>query len=259
MPVRVTNPDNHLGVLARIALLVAVGDWLTKAVASRLVGSDPVVFTERLRFAVLHNDGAAFGLSAGAWTWPLNLSLTLVAIVLMVPVARDLARIDDAAPRALGLIMGGAMGNLASLLFGPPGVVDFISVSVGSHSELVLNVADIAAYAGLAMMLRTGYLIVAEMRKSARPRRTVQVQHWATVARRAFSDREVPRSVPVADKVTTESEVVVPRPESVRRSELNDLAMTEDPKVIDIRPHLNRLEMRALRPLNFEQFQSRAD
>ena len=133
MPVRVTNPQSHLGVLARIALLVAIGDWLTKAVAARLVGSDPVELTERLRFAVVHNDGTAFGLSAGAYTWPLNLALTLVAIVLMVPVARDLARIDEASPRALGLIMGGAMGNLASLLFGPPGVVDFISVSMGAE------------------------------------------------------------------------------------------------------------------------------
>jgi lipoprotein signal peptidase len=259
MTVRVTKTDNHLGVLTRIAVLVAIGDWLTKAVASRLVGSEPVVFTERLRFAVLHNDGAAFGLSAGAWTWPLNLALTLAAIVLMVPVARDLARIDDAAPRALGLIMGGAMGNLASLLLGPPGVVDFISVSIGAHSELVLNVADIAAYAGLAMMLRTGYLIVAEMRKSLQPRRTVQVQHWVTVARRSFLDREVPRPVSIADKTTSENEVPVPRPESVRRSELGDLAMTDDSKVIDIRPHLNRLEMRAMRPVNLDQFQSRAD
>lgn len=259
MAVRVLKSDKHLTVMTRVALLVAIGDWLTKAAASRLVGSDAVVLTERLRFAVVHNDGTAFGLSAGALTWPLNLALTMAAIVLMVPVARDLARIDDAAPRALGLIMGGAMGNLASLLFGPPGVVDFISIAIGPHSDFVLNVADIAAYAGLAMMLRTGYLIVAEMRRSAQPHKTVQVHHWATVARRGFTDREVPRPVAVADKVTEEVEVVVPRPESVRRAELNDLTMTEEAKVIDIRPHLNKLEMRALRPAPFEQFRGRLD
>ena len=260
MPVRVTDPHSHLGVLTRIALLVAIGDWLTKAVASRVVGTDAVVLTERLRFAVVHNDGAAFGLSAGALTWPLNLALTLVAIVLMVPVARDLARIDDASPRALGLIMGGAMGNLASLLFGPPGVVDFISVSMGAHSELVLNVADIAAYAGLAMMLRTGFLIVSEMRRSAQPRRVVPVQHWATVARRAFSDREVPRAVAVADRFEreVESDVLVPRPESVRRAELTNLPVVEDPKVIDIRPHLNRMDLRPIRP-EFDRFRERVD
>jgi lipoprotein signal peptidase len=238
MKPRLTEPNRHLRILARIALLVAVGDWLTKAVAARLVGSDPLVFSDRFRFAVVHNDAAAFGLSAGAYTWPLNLALTLAAIVLMVPVARDLARIDEAAPRALGLIVGGALGNFASLLLSPPGVVDFISIGFGTHSELVLNVADVAAYIGLAMMLRTGFLLVAEIRRAAQPRRTVQVQHWATVARRAFLDREVVRPVALADRPRPENEVVVPRPESVRRAELIDLEVIPDPKVIDIRPHL---------------------
>ena len=258
MPVRVTNSNNHLHVMARIALLVAFGDWLTKAVAARVVATDAVVLTERLRFAVVHNDGTAFGLSAGAYTWQLNLALTMAAIVLMVPVARDLARIDDAAPRALGLIMGGAMGNLASLLLGPPGVVDFISISMGAHSELVLNVADIAAYAGLAMMLRTGFLIVAEMRRSVQPRRVVQVQHWVTAARRTFSDREVPRPVAVADRSEVESDLEVPRPESVRRAELTDLTKFDEAKVIDIRPHLNRMDLRPVRS-EFDRFREKAD
>jgi len=237
MQLRVTEPNRHLRVLARIAMLVAVGDWLTKAVAARFVGGEPVVFSERLRFAVVHNDAAAFGMSAGAYTWQLNLALTLAAIVLMVPVARDLAHIDKAAPRALGLIVGGAIGNFASLLLSPPGVVDFISIGVGTHSELVLNVADLAAYVGLAMMLRTAFLLVAEIRRTARPRNTVQVQHWARVARRGFLDREVALPVALADRPVTETEEV-PRPESVRRAELIDLQVQADPKVIDIRPHL---------------------
>ena len=258
MPVRLANSNNHLHVMARIAIVVAIGDWLTKAVAARVVATDAVVLTERLRFAVVHNDGTAFGLSAGAYTWQLNLALTMAAIVLMVPVARDLARIDDAAPRALGLIMGGAMGNLASLLLGPPGVVDFISISMGAHSELVLNVADIAAYAGLAMMLRTGFLIVAEMRRSVQPRRVVQVQHWVTAARRTFSDREVPRPVAVADRSEVESDLEVPRPESVRRAELTDLTKFDEAKVIDIRPHLNRMDLRPVRS-EFDRFREKAD
>lgn len=238
MPFRVTEPHRHLGVLARIAVIVAVGDWLTKAVAARVVGSEAVVLSEKLRFAVVHNDAAAFGLSAGAYTWQLNIALTLAAILLMIPVARDLARIDDAAPRALGLIVGGAFGNLASLLLGPPGVVDFISVSIGDHSALVLNVADLAAYVGLAMMLRTGFLIVAEMRRTARPRRSEQISHWVRAARRSFAEREIKLPVPMADRAADESDLVVPRPESVRRAELLDLEVTGDSKVIDIRPHL---------------------
>ena len=238
MPPRVTEANRHLGVLARIAVLVAIGDWVTKAVAARMVGSEALVFSERIRFAVVHNDAAAFGLSAGAYTWQLNLALTVAAIVLMLPVARDLAKIDKAAPRALGLIVGGAVGNLASLIFGPPGVVDFIAVNFSSHGGLVLNVADLAAYVGLAMMTRTAFLIVAEIRRSARPIRTAQISHWVTATRRAFADREVELPVVAADQAIPESEPVVPRPESVRRSELLDLAATGDPKIIDIRPHL---------------------
>jgi hypothetical protein len=108
-------------------------------------------------------------------------------------------------------------------------------------------------------MLRTGYLIVAEMRRNAQPRRIIQVQHWKTVSRHTFSDREVPRTVPIADQVSNDTEIVVPRPESVRRAELIDLAIVDDSKVIDIRPHLNRMEMRISRPTPFEQFRNRAD
>jgi lipoprotein signal peptidase len=261
MPPRVTETNRHLGVLARIALLVAAGDWLTKAVAARFVGGEALEFSERLRFAVVHNDAGAFGLSAGPYTWQLNLALTLAAIVLMIPVARDLSRIDEAAPRALGLIVGGAVGNLASLILSPAGVVDFIAVSFGAHSGLVLNVADIAAYVGLAMMTRTAFLIVAEIRRSARPTRTAQVAHWVTVARRSFTDREVKVPVPMADRAVPESDLVVPRPESVRRAELLDLEVT-DPKVIDIRPHLTapKAEVKGQR-LEMQRFvwQQRAD
>jgi len=233
-------------ILARIALLVAVGDGLTKAVASRAVGGDPLVFTERLRFAVVHNDGTAFGLSAGTYTWQLNLALTLAAILLMIPVARDLSRIDSAAPRALGLILGGALGNFASLVMSPPGVVDFISVSVTANTDLVLNVADFAAYVGLAMMLRTGYLIVAEMRRTSRPERTALVKHWVLERTRAHGDREVIRTVVLADMVMTVNEAEVARPESVRRTELLDLETAKaDPKVIDIRPHLAHPKLEA--------------
>ncbi len=225
--------------MARIALLVAVGDWLTKAVAARTVAGDPVVLGESLRFAVVHNDGAVLGWSAGAWTWELNLVLTLAAILLMVPVTRDLARIDKAAPRALGLIVGGALGNLASLLLPPPGVVDFISIGVGARSEIVVNVADVAAYAGLAMIARTGFLIVAEIRRSARVSRTDQAVGLGQRSV-AFTDREVSLPVAYADRAQPAvDDVLVPRPESVRRAELADV-QTSDPKVIDIRPHLGR-------------------
>jgi len=252
MPFRVHEPNRHLSILARIAIGVAAVDWLTKALAARIAGVEPIALTSWLRVHVVHNDGTAFGLSAGAYTWQLNLVLTIAAIALMLPVSRDLARIDKSAPRALGLITGGALGNLASLLLSPPGVVDFIAVPVSARSEFVLNLADVAAYIGFAMLVRTGFLIVEEMRYAAQQKSTVQVRHWTTVSKSRIADREVPLTVPIADLILPQDEImvprtdIVPRPESVRRVELMDIEATlVDPKVIDIRPHLStRSEIR---------------
>lgn len=234
-----TEHQRNLAVMARVALLVALGDWVTKAAALRAVDGD-LVISEKLRFAVVHNDAGAFGMSMGAYTWQLNLAITLAAIVFMIPVTRDLARIDSAAPRALGLIMGGALGNLGSLVSSPQGVIDFISVNMGGTSELVLNVADIAAYIGLAMVMRTGFLIVAELRKAAQPMAMVLADAPVTRPWRAtFTEREVPVPVAVAADTPEQHERldITPRPESVRRAELAELA-DADPQVIDIRPHL---------------------
>lgn len=185
------SSGRHLVQLSRIALLVAFGDYATKAAAAAFVGAEPTVFNKWLHFAVVNNDQGAFGLSVGSYTWQLNLALTLSAIALMVSVSRDLARIDSMAPRALGLIVGGAIGNLASLILSPHGVVDFIAVSFNTTSSLVLNVADVAAYAGLAMMLRTGFLIVHRIRKDVPVTTQASVREPPRVLRFALADREV--------------------------------------------------------------------
>lgn len=153
--------------LSRIALLVAAGDLATKWAAKALLSEDPTRFAHWLHLAVVHNRNGAFGWSVGAYTWQLNLALTIAGIVFMVPVSRDLAKIDRAAPLALGLIVGGALGNLASLVTSPDGVVDFISLQFETVG-VVLNAADVAAYVGLAMILRTGTLIIAAMRHEGR-------------------------------------------------------------------------------------------
>ena len=151
--------------LARLATLVAFGDLVTKQIAVVWIGAlDPRALSV-VRFGVVHNDKGAFGLTVGNYTWEVSLALTLAAIALIVPVARDLSRIDDRAPMALGLVAGGAMGNLVSLLASPAGVVDFIAVQRADGAGIVLNVADVAAYAGVAMLMRTAYLVVAAIRQ----------------------------------------------------------------------------------------------
>ena len=154
--------------LFRIATLVALGDLVTKQVALLWIGALEPRAVAAVRFGVVHNDKGAFGLTAGDYTFELSLALTLAAIVLIVPVARDLARIDERAPAALGLIAGGAIGNLVSLLLSPAGVVDFIALQRADGAGIVLNVADIAAYAGVAMLMRTMAMVIAAIRQNRR-------------------------------------------------------------------------------------------
>jgi lipoprotein signal peptidase len=184
---------NHLTTLSRIALLVAAGDYLTKDVASRVLAGDTTVFSHWLRFAVVHNPSGAFGFSAGAYTWQLNLALTLAAIALVLPVARDLARVDRTAPRSLGLIVGGALGNLVSLVNSPHGVVDFIDLRFSDSFGLVVNVADVAAYVGLALIVRTAFRIVVELRQTARAHLSTERDVMSIVTARR--EREVARRV----------------------------------------------------------------
>lgn len=181
--------------LSRIAALVAAGDLVTKQLAVWWIGSLEPKVSSAIRFGVVHNDKGAFGLTAGAYTFELSLALTLAALVLIVPAARDLSRIDERSTTALGLVAGGAIGNLVSLLVTPAGVVDFIAIQRGDGAGIVLNVADVAAYAGVAMLVRTTALVVAAIRRN----REVTIAEHRGKQREAvlnrLSDVEVVRAV----------------------------------------------------------------
>lgn len=180
--------------LARIATLVALGDLMTKQVALLWVGTLEPRVTGLVQFGVVHNDKGAFGLTVGDYTFELSLALTLAALVLIIPVARDLARIDDRSSAALGLIAGGAIGNLVSLLLSPAGVVDFIAVQRADGAGIVLNVADVAAYAGVVMLMRTTAIVIAAIRRN-RDAVPADLSGRRTAALARFADLELVRVV----------------------------------------------------------------
>lgn len=216
----------HVAPLLRVALLIAFGDLLTKQAAVLMLASDATVYSSWLRFTLVHNDAAALGYSFGAYTFQINLFVKLSAILLMLAATRDLARIDSQAPVALGFIVGGALGNLVSLLIHPAGVVDFIAVGVGEGQELVLNAADIAAYTGLAMLGRTAWRVLSMARS---PAHAVISERLAgrTIALRLVGDREIVRSVTArADaRPADEDALWVPR-EKERPTRRDEVAVT---------------------------------
>ena len=152
-----------------VALLVLAGDALTKELAVRFVpagGATLGVFESTVRLLPVYNDRGAFGMGLGDYTWQVGAFLMIGTIALIVRVCRELGAIDPWAPRILGLIAGAAAGNLFSLFTSPTGVPDFLAVRIGG-AELVMNMADIAAYVGMVLLARTAMVIVARLRGSA--------------------------------------------------------------------------------------------
>jgi signal peptidase II len=133
-------------LLGAIALCVVAADQLTKYLALRdLTQSVPVTVIDGwLQLRLIRNSGAAFSLATGS-TWIFTVIATVVSMVI-VRVARQLGSRWWGA--ALGLLLGGAVGNLVDRLTRPPGfgrghVIDFIEYLRFPFMDFpVFNVAD---------------------------------------------------------------------------------------------------------------------
>ncbi|MEN9818368.1 MAG: hypothetical protein RLZ32_2248 [Gemmatimonadota bacterium] len=170
----ITMPLAGPPILARFALvmlLVAGMDLATKQAATLLlVGPTSVVHVaERLSLLLVYNMGNAGGGSVGPYTWHVNVAITVLALALMAAVVTHLAAVDRRATWALGTVGGGALGNLASLLFGPPGVADFLGIHLPGGAMMVANVADLALWMGAAALLPVVWSIVRVLRDDPRP------------------------------------------------------------------------------------------
>ncbi|WP_228122372.1 signal peptidase II [Saccharothrix syringae] len=145
-------PKRRVGLLAVIAPLVLALDLLTKVLAvEHLEGREPVELLGGLLYLPLYrNTGAAFGLAEG---WTVILALIACSVVgFILWIARRLRSVGWAI--GLGLVLGGATGNLVDRVFRAPGplrggVVDFISVlDPWGNFFPVFNLADSAICVG---------------------------------------------------------------------------------------------------------------
>ncbi|MGW3075857.1 signal peptidase II [Kitasatospora sp. NPDC001132] len=137
----------RVGVLLVVAVLAFLIDLGSKLlVVARLENHAAIkVIGDVVTFQVIRNSGAAFGMGQA-----LTVVFTMIAsavIVVIWRIARRLYSLPWAI--ALGLLLGGALGNLTDRLFRAPGVfrghvVDFISV----QHFAVFNLADSAIVCG---------------------------------------------------------------------------------------------------------------
>ncbi len=143
------------GVRARFFALTAVTlflDLATKVWALRTLEGGPILHG-RLNFVLAHNPHGAMGFLRQLPTdarRALLVATGLAASVVIVLMAR---RASPIARAGLGLILGGALGNLIDRAL-RGSVVDFIDViyAPGRHWH-TFNVADIAVVAGAALIV----------------------------------------------------------------------------------------------------------
>jgi signal peptidase II len=157
----------RVGILVGVALFVLAIDVVTKViVVATLSGrrcpssrtSQPCVHVlgSLLQLTLIRNPGAAFGLGA-QYGWAATVVYTAIAIGVIVVILRTSRRIGSLGwAITLGLLLGGATGNLVDRIFRAPGpfrgwVVDWIQVP---HWP-VFNLADSAIVCGgiLAVLL----------------------------------------------------------------------------------------------------------
>jgi signal peptidase II len=144
-----------VAVLAITAVLAVALDQVVKALSTQhLTEGDPVRILGGLVYlSLLRNSGAAFSFGTGfTWVFPV---ITLAVIVWIVWMGRRLRSALWAV--ALGLVLGGALGNLTDRLFRAPGpfrghVVDMLSLFAPyGKGFAVFNVADSCLTVGVIL------------------------------------------------------------------------------------------------------------
>jgi len=138
--------------------VVVVTDVASKALAERMLDTHTVVpvLGDFLRFHLVYNTGAGFGLDLGVHSRWIFLATAALALVVLTRMARNTVPLDRFRLLALGLVAGGAAGNLIDRIRSSLGVADFFDLGIAAARFPTFNVADIGVSAG-AILLAVSY------------------------------------------------------------------------------------------------------
>jgi len=139
-----------LALLGAVAAAVLALDQATKTWAVHALADGPIHVWWRLRFVLALNSGAAFSLATGITPF------VIAGVVVMLAVLLFLSRSVSTRPAAvaLGLVLGGALGNLPDRLVrhNHRSVIDFVDF----RPWPTFNVADAAVVCGAILLVLTG-------------------------------------------------------------------------------------------------------
>jgi signal peptidase II len=146
------RPRRRVRLLAAVAAVVLAVDIVSKVYAVRtLTPGQPVsIIGDTVTWTLVRNSGAAFSMATG-YTWILTLIATAVVVGIFW-MGRRL--VSPWWALGLGMILGGALGNLVDRFFRSPGplrghVVDFLSIGWWP----VFNVADASVVGGAILLV----------------------------------------------------------------------------------------------------------
>lgn len=148
-----------------VALVVVSLDLVTKEIvkASMPINGVPIdVLGEFFRLRHIRNSGGLFGLFPGNAAYFAAVSIIAVGVILWVLVrSEERSRFQQI---ALGLVLGGALGNFHDRIRYRE-VVDFLDVGIGTHRWPTFNVADSGVTIGVSLLVV--WLYVMERRRSS--------------------------------------------------------------------------------------------
>ncbi len=137
-----------------LAAAVLIGDQLVKwwMLAGLLDPPRTIVLAPFMNIVLVLNRGVSFGMFASAPDW-VPWALVAMSVVIAAALAIWLRLATDRLLAAgLGLVVGGALGNVIDRVrFGA--VVDFLDLHWGGHHWPAFNVADAAITLGVVLLL----------------------------------------------------------------------------------------------------------
>ena len=141
----------HFLIAVAAALVAAMIDQGTKWLIVEVVMQPPrsIPVTTFLNLSLSFNTGVSFGLFGQAPAWLLMAFTLAIVAGLLVWIHRSDSRLTAS---ALGLVVGGALGNLLDRLR-QGAVADFLDFYIGSYHWPAFNLADVAIVCGVGLLL----------------------------------------------------------------------------------------------------------
>jgi signal peptidase II len=147
------RPRSRLRAVILTAALALTADIVSKVLIVANIGPyhRPVrIFGGAISLIQTRNSGAAFSVGTGA-----TVVLTLVSVVVVIIIARSARQLTSSWwAGSLGLVLGGALGNLTDRLFRAPSpgrghVVDWIALhTIDGYQYPIFNLADSSIVVG---------------------------------------------------------------------------------------------------------------